>query len=98
MGRSAIALPAVKVGQVWKDNDPRHKEERLLRVAGVDSEFAYLEPASPGAKMRSSRIALKRFRPTSNGYVLVSDVAQIPAPSGERADTPDVQTKGGLAK
>lgn len=70
--------PCVRVGQVWQDADPR-TYGRHLRVAEVDSTHAtvvHVDIAGRpvGRRERITRIRLDRFRPTSTGYRLVTDV------------------------
>lgn len=57
----------VSAGQVWKDNDPRGIA-RLVRVICVGNDSAVVENVKSG---RRSIVALRRFRPTSTGYVLI---------------------------
>jgi len=38
------ARQEVKVGQIWKDNDPRSKTERCLRVLDIVDHVAFCEP------------------------------------------------------
>ncbi|GAA3750285.1 DUF6354 family protein [Micromonospora maritima] len=73
-------LPAVRVGQIWADNDKR-SEGRLVKVTAVDSTHADViavdahgEPSPSILRARRTRIRLNRFRPTSTGYRLVRDV------------------------
>lgn len=71
-------MQTVEVGQVWKDNDKR-MFNRHLQVVRIDRDLAYCKrviPRDNGAWMDSpikalTRISLKRFKPTSSGYVLV---------------------------
>jgi hypothetical protein len=83
-------VSGVKVGQVWADNDWRN-EGRTLRVESVDETHATCTVLtnSTAAQERldrgqswdidtrgkSRRILLRRFRPTSTGYRLVSERA-----------------------
>lgn len=77
----SIETPAVRVGQVWQDADPR-AEGRRLRVVEVGATHAAVElvaprePVSNARPGRRTRIRLDRFRPTSTGYRLVKDVAE----------------------
>lgn len=74
--------PDVRPGQVWADNDPRLRAEKAVRhvtVQEVVTELQGTRLAIPYAIVRSesgrrSTIRLSRFRPTSSGYRLVSDV------------------------
>jgi hypothetical protein len=78
-----VANEPVRVGQVWKDNDPRisSRDPRLILVVkiyvSINLSFAFCQrcdtKGSPITK-RITRIRLDRFRPTSTGYVLVKDV------------------------
>jgi hypothetical protein len=72
----------VRPGQVWADNDPR-STGRYLRVEFVTGESAdrpncarVVQCTADGTVIgyRSIWIALRRMRPTSNGYRLVKDV------------------------
>lgn len=65
----------VKVGQVWADYDVRFRKSSpyLKRIVAIDGDYAVCK----GAK-RTTRILLKRFRPNSTGYILVSDVEAKP--------------------
>jgi hypothetical protein len=65
-------LPDVKLGQVWADNDKRAKGRRVL-VVGLDATHATCSN-HPQDFGRRYRIRLDRFRPTSTGYRLESDV------------------------
>jgi hypothetical protein len=70
--------PAVKVGQIWEDNDPR-MEGRRVRVTAIDDTHATVvlcqprPPVSSAKPGRRTRIRLDRFRPTSTGYRYVAD-------------------------
>lgn len=64
-------MSAVRVGQVWEDNDWRSKGRQVL-VLAVDETHATVK--SPSGHGRQTRIRLDRFRPNSTGYVLVKDI------------------------
>jgi len=72
----APALPEVKVGQVWADNDPR-SDGRTVKVIAVNQTKAVCEVLTDGANTRRSqvgritRIGLHRFKDTASGYKLV---------------------------
>jgi hypothetical protein len=86
----------IKPGQIWADNDER-SAGRTLRVDRIDGERAVctvltnitvtqveLERGIKGvrdSRGHTTRISLKRFKPTATGYRLVSDP---PAPSPDR--------------
>ena len=55
----------VRVGQVWRDNDPRERG-RLIRIMDIETDGR----ARCSSRGRTVRIRLDRFKPTSNGYVL----------------------------
>lgn len=84
-------LPAVRVGQVWRDNDPR-AEGRTIRVEEIYEEagrvYARCANVTVGkntgdyAVGANVRIMVKRFRPVRSGYTLVKD-----APQDERQET-----------
>lgn len=72
----------VKVGQIWADNDKR-TAGRLIKVEKVGATYAEVvacdadgNPSPSVLRARHSRILLARFRPTSTGYRLHSDVPQ----------------------
>lgn len=79
-----MTTPAVRPGQIWRDNDKRAKG-RHVKVVDVDGTHATVKlwmtraasssTATPG---RRTRVRLDRFRPTSTGYVLVRDVEEQP--------------------
>lgn len=63
----------VRVGQVWRDNDPRlQKCSRRIEVVEIDRDHAICKLAGVETKRRT-RIRLNRFRPRSTGYVLEQD-------------------------
>lgn len=74
----------VRVGQVWADNDRR--AEKVGREVKVVVLHRAMHPGCPEFAMvvtrfgtgpwgtRQTRIRLNRFRPTSTGYRLVTDV------------------------
>ncbi|MCI4659661.1 hypothetical protein [Cryobacterium zhongshanensis] len=72
-----MGTAAVKVGQIWADNDVRSKP-RTIRVVEIIGEKALVEVVTPAAaavnKGARTRVALKRFRPIATGYRLVTDV------------------------
>lgn len=69
--------PDVRPGQVWADNDPR-VGVRHVRVVEVDGTHATVVQTNrhgmSTGSTRFTRIRLDRFRPTSTGYRLVTDV------------------------
>lgn len=73
-----MTTPAVRVGQIWRDNDKRAKG-RHVKVVEVDGTHATValwmtRSASSNTAMpgRRTRIRLDRFRPTSTGYTLIT--------------------------
>lgn len=81
-------LPDVRPGQVYADNDAR-SAGRTIRVDAIEGDKAvctvltnadYYQGDSwqRDARGHSTRISLKRFKPTSTGYRLVKD-----APEGD---------------
>lgn len=67
-------LPDVRPGQVWADNDRRSSHRRLAVIEVTDlgdGPRALVENTVTGDR---TRIAVRRFRPTSTGYRLVKDV------------------------
>jgi hypothetical protein len=70
-------LPDVRPQQVWADNDAR-SAGRTLRVDAIDGQQAVCTVLTTaagaiGTPGRSVRIAVRRFRPTSTGYRLLTD-------------------------
>lgn len=75
----------VRVGQVWADNDKRPKRTRYIRVTSFEEHtdpfthqairHAVCEAwyDEVGAKSRTVKIRVDRFKPTSTGYRLVSE-------------------------
>ena len=61
---------AVKVGQVWEDNDYRSKgrQGKVVQVGQSSALISWF-----GSK-RETRVRLDRMRPSSTGYKLVTDV------------------------
>lgn len=67
-------MSEVRVGQVWADNDSRSEGRKLMVMAITDGK-AICSVAWPDNKTRKrTAIRLDRFKPTSTGYRLVSDV------------------------
>jgi hypothetical protein len=73
----------VRVGQVWRDNNPRAGRKRLLRVAEVDEAQApcgraRCELITPREKGEKSyvHIRLDRFNGSVRGYSLVTDLKE----------------------
>lgn len=68
-----------RVGQVWQDCDPRIELDRgcvrLVRVVRIVDNKATCEAwyDEAGAKSRTVRILLSRFRPSSSGYRFLRD-------------------------
>lgn len=75
-------MSAVKVGQLWQDNDKRNRALRFVRVTAVDETHARCEAwyEEAGSTARTVRIRLDRFRPTSTGYRLIEDTPAEPGP------------------
>jgi len=64
----------VKVGQIWKDNDPRMTYRRLKVLAIENGKAVVQDPRGMGAR---TRIRLDRFGSTrQTGYSLVEDVEE----------------------
>lgn len=76
----------VQVGQVWADNDPR-VAGRTIKVEAIDGNKAVCRVlATPfdypqGRTGHTTKIALRRFKPTTTGYRLIreADGTQIEA-------------------
>lgn len=62
----------VKVGQWWRDNDPRHSDARGVKVLKIVGDKALVQ--NQGGTGRKTKIKLARFKPTTTGYKLVRDV------------------------
>ena len=65
----------VKVGQIWRDNDPRIKEERLLKVTQVEvglgrAKCDVITQRKKGGKAYV-HVRLDRLNGTRRGYSLV---------------------------
>lgn len=60
-------MAEVKVGQVWADND-RRMMSRTLDILKVQGGYATVKCRE---SQKITKIMLKRFKPTSTGYVLV---------------------------
>lgn len=80
--RAYAATQGVKVGQLWEDNDPRHRNTRTLRIdsfigkhsgelAAECTVFEMVDKmfTSTGRKVT---VLIRRFKPTANGYKLVA--------------------------
>lgn len=63
-------MTEVKVGQIWKDNDKR-VGERFIRILELDDKAVIVINIATGKK---SKIAIKRLKPTAQGYTLTTDV------------------------
>lgn len=64
----------VKVGQIWKDNDPRMSYRRLKVLAIENGKAVVQDPRGMGAR---TRIRLDRMGSTrQTGYSLVEDVEE----------------------
>jgi hypothetical protein len=62
---------AVRVGQIWQDNDPRFKVVRLLEVVRILGDKAECNVTLDGKAGRPTKVQLSRFKPTSTGYKLL---------------------------
>lgn len=67
----------VAIGQIWADNDWRSKG-RTVRIVEIGASRVTVETVTgvgggPALRPTRSRILLNRLRPTSTGYVFVSD-------------------------
>lgn len=74
-------MSIVKVGQVWKEVDPRF--ERYVEVIGVDEQeqkATIMLAARSGdhAGSRATKAGLKRFNGKRGGYALHKDVEVAP--------------------
>lgn len=69
--RHATTNPhGIKVGQIWQDNDKR-MNGRQIKVISIEGAYAFCR--HPQGIGRPVRIRLDRFRPTSTGFVLISE-------------------------
>lgn len=80
--------PTVRPGQVWADNDRRAKG-RTLRVDAIDGDKAVCtiltnsdaaqsnldrgDPWTVDMRGKTTRVALRRLRPSSTGYRFVQE-------------------------
>lgn len=70
--------PVVKVGQIWRDRDYR-MHHRFIRVIGIDGDRATVRECNIYGEPiinRVSKILVRRFRPTSTGFDLISEAVQ----------------------
>jgi hypothetical protein len=71
--------PAVKVDQIWRDNDPRgpRREIRVLDITtNRDGQpCAVVQPA--WGRGRKTAIRIDRFKPGRSGYTLVHDAPGV---------------------
>lgn len=67
-------MSEIRVGQVWHDNDKR-MPNRLVRVRRIEGEKAVCDVSYGGGiwTVGSTKIALRRFKPTAAGYRLKSE-------------------------
>ena len=74
----------VRAGQIWADNDPRRQGKRKVRIERFEGEgeeqvavVTITETDAPkhtGSGVGAvKKIKVRRFRPTSNGYVLAGE-------------------------
>lgn len=68
----------VKVGQIWKEVDPRF--ERYIEVIYIDDVTQKVEIVSPAgsggqAGRRTTKASIKRFNGKRGGYVLHKDAS-----------------------
>jgi hypothetical protein len=61
--------PRVKVGQIWKDNDPR-QNTRTVTILEVHPGYAVV---SSSTSARRTRVSLTRFKPVQTGYRLIKE-------------------------
>lgn len=66
------AIVEVKVGQIWKDLEPRLSYKRLLKVIEIRNGKARVQ--SPSELGPRTWIRLDRFKPNARGYALEKDV------------------------
>jgi hypothetical protein len=64
-------MSEVRIGQLWKDNDPR-VPNRYLKILDVKDGYAYARVLAG----KQTKIKLSRFKPTSTGYILISEYYQ----------------------
>lgn len=73
--RPKLKQPAVAVGQVWKDNDPRCLVDRYISIVEVDvtNGVAYFFTSNRGgcalAGESKRKAQLKRFNGSKSGYI-----------------------------
>lgn len=69
--RASAGDPAVTVGSVWRDNDPRRRKSRRCRVLGIDAMERRVLVRWIGIRSgehAESFVKLSRFNGRSNGY------------------------------
>lgn len=68
----------VQIGQVWADNDTR-TEGRTVKVEEINGDKAVCRVLAPpfdypqGRVGHTTKIAIRRFKPTSTGYRLIRE-------------------------
>lgn len=69
-------IPEVKVGQIWTSNDKRDAHRPPFVIDSIIEGNVFVKKIVNGEVTGNARkIKLSRMRPTSNGYLLVKDVA-----------------------
>lgn len=72
-----MRTPEVKVGQVWKDNDKRGPDRYLKILQLIPGERVLVRECNKNGSMfigvRHTEISIRRLRPTSTGYRLISE-------------------------
>jgi hypothetical protein len=70
--KAFAAARGVFIGQLWQDNDPRCKTVRTLRVEEFYVEVLHGNEVRARCTVmgtgRKLSVAVRRFKPTSNGY------------------------------
>lgn len=62
----------VKVGQTWKDTDPRLEARREIVILAIKGQKATVQRKDGSGP--KTKVSLTRFKPGSTGYELVQDV------------------------
>lgn len=68
-------LYVLKVGDIWRENDPRLNPQRFVKVIAIDPKFATIirvfEDGDVFPNPRETRTMIERFRGQRGGYSFV---------------------------
>jgi hypothetical protein len=70
-------MTEIKIGQEWKDLDPRNTVDRILTIAGFDEATGkvLIKPRGDRSNRAPSKAKPERFNGKRGGYVLVKDAS-----------------------